>query len=63
MRARKLRLRKETLTVLDTGQLRSVVGGHTHLCIECEYTFCPECWNDLSFEHCPTPTLPVEQCL
>ena len=61
MRARTLRLRKETLSVLDTAQLRAVVGGLSQPCIECEYTWCPDCWNDLSFEHCPT--LPIEQCV
>ena len=64
MRARRLRLTKETLSVLDTVELRSVVGANTLLpCVDCGHTYCPDCWNDLSFEHCPTPTLPIEQCV
>lgn len=65
MRTRKLRLAKETLSVLDAVELRSVAGGNTMLpcMIDCGYTYCLDCVNDLSFEHCPTPTLPIEQCL
>ncbi len=64
MRARKLHLNKETLSALDTGELRSVVGGSLLPClIDCQYTYCPECLNDLTFEFCPTPTLPIEQCV
>lgn len=65
MRTRKLRLAKETLSVLSTGELGSVVGANSLLpCLfQCNYTYCPECLNDLSFEHCPTPTLPVEHCV
>lgn len=62
MRARKLRLAKETLSVLDAGDLRSVAGGTgIHCVFECNYTYCPECLNDISFEFCPT--LPIEQCV
>ena len=54
---RKLTLNKETLTELTTTDLSGVVGaasGHNTLCLECI--------NDFSFEVCPTPTLPLEQC-
>ncbi|HVF06565.1 MAG TPA: class I lanthipeptide [Frankiaceae bacterium] len=68
MRTRTLRLNKETLTRLDTAELASVVGGLTHIyhcaaLIGCNYTYCIECVNDWTFEFCPTPTLPVEQCV
>ena len=64
MRTRQLRLAKETLSALETGELRSVVGGSMLPClIDCNYTYCPDCVNDWTFEFCPTPTLPVEQCL
>ncbi len=65
MPTRKLRLAKETLSALDTGELRSVVGGATTLpcMINCNYTYCPDCVNDWTFEFCPAPTLPLEQCL
>jgi hypothetical protein len=66
MPTRKLRLAKETLSALDTGELRSVVAGNSLLpCLlpAWEYTYSPDCVNDITFEFCPTPTIPVEQCV
>jgi hypothetical protein len=62
---RTLRLAKETLTRLDNAELASVAGGASRIpCMyECNYTYCPECINDWTFEFCPTPTIPVELCV
>lgn len=65
MRNRTLRLAKETLTPLGNAELAAVAGGHsgTPCLIGCAYTYCPECINDWTFEFCPTPTLPIEECV
>ena len=61
---RTLRLVKETLTPLDTDALSSVVGGISLPNPAClPHTFQFDCLNDMTFEVCPMPTLPLEQCL
>lgn len=52
--ARRLTLRRETLTPLSTGEMTSVHGG-SH--VDCTVT------HGLSFEECPTPTLPINDCV
>lgn len=61
-RSRKLVLRKESLTELSSGSLQKVVGASA-VCLgetfDCTREI--ECWNDISFEVCPT--VGIEECL
>lgn len=54
---RKLLLKKETLAELSAVDLRIVRGGASG-----GNTLCLECINDFSFEKCPIPSLPLEEC-
>ncbi len=61
---RTLRLVKESLTPLEADALGSVVGGISIPSPQClPLTFQFDCINDLTFEVCPVPTVPLEQCL
>jgi hypothetical protein len=64
MRTRTLRLARETLAPLHTTELASVGGGSGALCYRAsDLTLCVDCVNDVTFEMCPTPTLPIEACV
>ena len=54
---RRLMLKRESLTGLDTDDMRAVVGG-THI-----FTDCGCVTHGLSCEACPTPTLPINECV
>ena len=53
---RRLALRRESLTYLDTDDMRAVVGG-THIVTDCGCVT-----HGYSCEACPVPTLPVNTC-